>query len=188
MKTRLAGLVAVLSFVCSALVSASSPGENALWIEVREKGDQRTVIAMTELVARLLLESDRPGGHFMKDGEKGLLTREMLKAVLDGDEESIEMEDEDGSDVRLYMDDLDVPDGDEGTGKLVIETYKSGSRTFRMALPEIEVEVSNEEQDGIGSLQVNIGWKGLLPLLRKKGGALYVLTDDGETEVWVYFD
>jgi len=188
MKSPRLAYIATLLFACSAVLSASPRGEKALWIEVKERGDHRTVIAMTELVARLLLESEKPGGHFTKRGEKDLLTREMLRAVLDGDEETVEIQDEDGSEVKLYMDDLDLPHKDGGSGKLVVETYKSGSRTFRMALPEIELEVSNDEDEGVGSLEMNIGWKGLIPLLRNEGGALYVVTDDGDTEVWVYFD
>ncbi|HSQ75070.1 MAG TPA: hypothetical protein VLT13_05915 [Bacteroidota bacterium] len=188
MKTRRFVPVVALLFVCSLAFSASPMGETALWIEITEKGGHKTVIAMTEFIARLLLESEKPGHPFMRSGERELLTREKLEAVLDGDEESVEAVDEDGSAIRLYMEDLDIP-GDGGKdGKLVIETYKSGSRTFRLALPEIELEVSEDEDEGIGSLEMSFGWRGLIPYLKEEGGAIYVVADEGETEVWVYFE
>jgi hypothetical protein len=63
---------------------------------------------------------------------------------------------------------------------------KSGSRTFRIALPEIELETSDEEDGGTGSIETSIGWKALLPFLAKEGGAICINTDKDETEVWLY--
>jgi hypothetical protein len=180
--------VAPLLFICSSLLLASTHGEKALWIEVKEKGEHTTTIAMTELIARQLLESDETKVHFAKKGKKDLITREMLRSVLDGREESVEARDEDGSEVKLSMADLNVPAHKEGKGKLVLETYKSGSRTFRIALPEIEIEASDEEHGGTGSIETSIGWKALLPFLAKEGGAIYINTDKDETEVWLYVE
>ena len=180
--------VAGLLFICSSAHPAPSSGEKALWIEVKDKGDQKTTIAMTEPIARQLLESDETKVHFAKKGKKDLVTREMLKSVLDGREESVEAREEDGSEAKLYMADLKVPGHNGGKGKLVLETYKSGSRTFRIALPEIELEASDEEDGGTGRIETSIGWKALLPFLAKEGGAIYINTDKDDTEVWLYVE
>jgi hypothetical protein len=180
--------VAGLLFICSGALPASSSGEKALWIEVKDKADHRTTIAMTEPIARQLLESDETKVHFAKKGKKDLITRDMLKSVLDGREESVEARDEDGSEAKLYMADLKVPGHRGGNGKLVFETYKSGSRTFRIALPEIELEASDEENGGTGRIETSIGWKALLPFLAKEGGAIYLNTEKDDTEVWLYVE
>lgn len=188
MRVRQFMPVAGLLFICSSVLPASPPGEKALWIEVKEKGDHKTTIAMTELIARQLLEADETNVHFAKKGKKDLITREMLRSVLDGQEESVEARDEDGSQVKLFMADLRVPGHKGAKGKLVLETYKSGSRTFRIALPEIEIEASDEEDGGTGSIEMTIGWKGLLPFLAKEGGAIYIDSDKDDTEVWLYVE
>lgn len=180
--------VAGLLFICSSVLLATTPREKALWIDVKEKGEHKTTIAITEFVARQLLDSDEPGVHLAKKGKKDRITREMLRSVLDGEEESVEARDEDGSEVRLYMADLDVPGHNTGKGKLVFETYKSGSRMFRIALPEIELEASDEDIGGVGSIEMSIGWKGLLPFLAKEGGAIYIGSGEDETEVWLYVE
>jgi len=180
--------VAGLLFICFSVLPASLPREKALWIEVKDKGDHKTTIAMTEFIARQLLESDENKVHLAKKGKKDLITREMLRSVLDGREESVGAQDEDGSEVNLFMADLKVPGQKGEKGKLVLETYKSGSRTFRIALPEIEIEASDEQTGGTGSIETSIGWKGLLPFLAKEGGAIYVNTDKDETEVWLYVE
>ena len=159
-----------------------------LWIEVKEKGDHKTTIAVTEPIARQLLESDETKVHLAKKGNKDLITREMLRLVLDGQEESVEARNEDGSEVKLFMADLKVPGHKGAKGKLVLETYKSGSRTFRIALPEIELEASDEEDGGTGRIETSIGWKALLPFLAKEGGAIYIDTYEDETEVWLYVE
>ena len=188
MRARQFMPVAGLLFICSSVLPASLPREKALWIEVKEKGDHKTTIAMTELIARQLLESDETKVYLAKKGKNDLITREMLRLVLDGREESVEARGEDGSEAKLYMADLRVPGHKGGKGKLVLETYKSGSRTFRIALPEIEIEASAEENGGIGSIEMSIGWKGLLPFLAKEGGAIYIDTGKDETEVWLYVE
>lgn len=180
--------VAGLLFICSSVLPASSSGEKALWIEVKDKSDHKTTIAMTEAIARQLLESDKTKVHFADKGNKDLITRAMLGSVLDGREESVEARDEDGSEAKLYMADLKVPGHNGGNGKLVFETYKSGSRTFRIALPEIELAASDEENGGTGSIETSIGWKALLPFLAKEGGAIYINSDKDDTEIWLYVE
>lgn len=155
---------------------------------MKEKEDHRTTIAISEPIARQLLDSDEAKVRFAKKGNHDLITREMLRSVLDGREESVEVRDENGSEVKLYMADLKVPGNKGGKGKLVLETYKSGSRTFRMALPEIEIEASDEEDGGTAHIETSIGWKGLLPFLAKEGGVIYINTDKDETEVWLYVE
>ena len=177
-----------LLFICSSVLPASSPWEKALWIEVKEEGGHKTTIAMTEPIARQLLESDEMNINFEKKGEKDLITREMLRSVLDGREESVEAQDGDRSQAKLYMADLKVPGHKGGKGRLVLETYKSGSRTLRITLPEIEIEASHEEDGGTESLELSIGWKALLPFLAKEGGAIYIDTDKDDTEVWLYVE
>jgi hypothetical protein len=188
MRARYSIPIAGLFVICSSVLRASSPGERALWIEVKEKGDHKTTIAMTKSIARRLLESDETKVHFATKGKKDLITRDMLGSVLDGREESVEARDEDGSEAKLYMADLKVPGHKGGKEKLVFETYKSGSRTFRIALPEIELEASDEENGGTGSIETSIGWKALLPFLAKEGGAIYINTEKEETEVWLYVE
>lgn len=188
MKTGQLALITGLLFLCTTVLPAAPPREKALWIEVTEKEGHKTAIAVTEFIARQVLESDGPGHHFAKGKQRDLITRDMVRAVLDGDEESVEARDEDGSEVKLYMADLDVPGGGGGGDKLIVETYKSGSRTFRMTLPEIEIEGCDDESCETGRFEIKFGWTGLLPFLAEEGGAIYVLSDDGETEVWVYVE
>ena len=180
--------LAGLLFICSSVLTGCPTRERALWIEVKDKGDHKTSIAITEPIARLLLESDEKKVHLTKEGEKDPFTREMLRSVLDGREESVEAQDGDGSQVKLYMADLKVPGRKDGKGRLVLETYKSGSRTFRITLPEIEIEASDEEDGGSESLELSIGWRALLPFLAKEGGAIYIDTDKDDTEVWLYVE
>jgi len=188
MRARLFIPVVGLLFICAGVLAASPPHEKALWIEVSEKGCHKATVAVTEFAARQLLECEDLGYHFSKNGVNDLITQEMLRQVLDGDEECVEARDEDGSEVKLYMADLDVPGRHGENGKLILETYKSGSRTFRLALPEIEIEASNAEDEGSGSIGLNIGWRGLLPFLAKEGGAIYLVSDEDQTEVWVYVE
>ena len=188
MRPRWLMLVAGLLLICSGVLQAFPRWEKALWIEVKKHGGLETTIAITEPVARELLDSDEREVHLAKKGEKDLITREMLKAVLDGKEESVEAQDEDGSEVTLHMADLKVPAHEGKHEKLVLETYKSGSRTLRIALPEIDIEASNDEQDGVGSIETSIGWKGLLPFLAKTGGAVYIKSDKDDSEIWLYVE
>jgi hypothetical protein len=188
MRSRHLMPLAGLMLACSGVLQASSPGEQALWIEVKEKGDRTTTIAMSEPIARQLLESDETKVHLAKSGEKDLITREMIRSVLDGREESVESRDADGSEVRLYLANLNVPGRRGGGGKLVLETYKSGSRTFRISVPEINLEASDEEGGGTAHIETSIGWKALLPFLAKEGGAIYISNKKEDTEVWLYVE
>ncbi len=184
MRAALSISCAGILFTCFALPGCLSR-EKALWIEVKKEGDQRITIAMTEPIARQLLHSDEPSLDLTKKGGKDIITREMLRSVLDGREESVEARDEDGSEVKLYMADLTVPGRKGGKEKLVLETYKSGSRTFRISLPEIEIE--SGENGGIENIGTSIGWKRLLPFLAKEGGAVYLHLEK-DTEIWLYVE
>jgi hypothetical protein len=188
MNTRLLLSISAMLVVCVGTLSANPHRERALWVEVSENGDRKTTIAVTEDVARVLLESERLACCLSKNNEEQLITREMLRAVLDGDEESIEIQNEEGSEVKLYMASLKVPGEGDENGKLILETYRDGSRTFRMSLPEIEIEASDEDDCDNASFEMNIGWKGFLPFLAKEGGAIYVDSQDDNTEVWIYVD
>ncbi len=188
MRKRRIVPAAGLLFICSGLLYSFPHGENALWIEIKEKGEHKTTIAVTEAIARQLLESDGKGTPFGKDGKDELITKEMVRSVLDGKEESVEARDENGSEAKLFMSDLKVPEHGGGTDKLVLETYKSGSRTFRLSLPEIEMEAADGENGGTDVIDMRIGWKGLLPFLAKEGGAIYISTAKDDTEVWLYVD
>jgi hypothetical protein len=181
-------LIAGLIFISSGILQAFPPRERALWIEIKKHGDSKTTIAMSEPIARQLLESDDREVRFTKEGDRDLITKKMLRDVLDGEEESVEARSEDGTRVTLYMGELRVPGRSGNQQKLVFETYKSGSRTLRIALPEIEIEASNEDDEGVGNIQGTIGWKGLLPFIAKEGGAVYLNTDDDETELWLYVE
>ena len=184
-RRRLFPVAGLLLFGATVLF-AFSREERALWIEVREEGGGKTTIAMTERIARQLLESDEVKGHFAKKGGKDLITRDMLRSVLDGDEASIEVQDEDGSEITLHMDGLKVPSPDGRRGKLVLETYKAGSRTLRIGIPDVEIEASDEEEGGF--IEMSLGWKGLLPFLAEEGGAIYINNEKDDTQVWVYFE
>lgn len=186
MSPRWFGIAAGLLLICSGFSQAFAHQEKALWIDVKKHGHHETTIAVTEPIVRQLLEASEV--HFAKNGEKDLITKEMLRAVLDGEQESIETRNEDGSELTLHMADLEVPSRHAKKEKLVLEVYKSGSQTLRVALPEIEVEASNEEEDGIGSIETSIGWKWLLPFLSKEGGAIYINSDKDETELWLYVE
>lgn len=191
MKTRRSVPAAGLLFICSGLLYALPHGERALWIEVKENGEPKTTIAVTEAIAREFLESDAKETPFGKKGKNGkdeLITKEMVRSVLDGTEESVEARDDNGSEAKLYMSDLNIPDHRRGTDKLVLETYKSGTRTFRLALPGIEMESADGENGGTDVIDMRIGWKGLLPFLAKEGGAIYISTAKDDTEVWLYVD
>jgi hypothetical protein len=171
----------------SGVLFASTPrSEKALWIEINEKGGKRTIIAVTEGIARELLNSMHTKVNFSREESRDLITKEMVQSVLDGDQESVEARDENGSRATLYMKALDMPRRRDGSGRLVLETFKSGKKIFHFSLPEIEIESHDEESDDFVS--VSLGWKCLLPFLAKAGGAIYVEADDDETEVWIYVD
>lgn len=172
---------------CGAIWASSHRSEKALWIEVKQNGECSSMIAMTENIARQLLESDETNVNFSDKRKRDLVTKDMLRSVLDGRQESADaVDEENGSAVRIYLADLKVPGNQDGGTRLVLETYKAGSKTFRIALPEIELE---DAEEGTGNMiQTSIGWRGLLPFLSHGGGAVYVKDENHDTEVWIYVE
>lgn len=189
MRSRLLPSAAIgVLFIVSGLLSAAKAfSERALWIEFQEEGKHTTTIAITEGIARELLDSKDHGFHFSNRDKKELLTREMLLAVLDGDKDVVEVHDSDnGTSARAYMRNLKSPGTGSGKDRLILETYKSGNRNFRIALPDIEVEKEGIEDGEL--VKTSFGWKGLLPFLAKSGGAVYIDNREDDTEVWIYVD
>lgn len=176
--------------LCSGVLFASETrSEKALWIEVKERGEQKTTVAMTVGIARELLESKETKVNFAEEGEKELITKDMLQAILDGRQEFIEAHDnENATEAKLYLKQLEIPGKESGKNRLVLEVSKSGMKTFRIALPEIEVEKSGEKSEGSELERISFGWKGLLPFLAKEGGAVYIQVQKDDTEVWIYVE
>ncbi len=175
----------VLLLICSGIIWTSCRSEKALWIEIRENGS-RTIIAMTEGIARQLLDMKEMDVNFSEGKKSQLVTRDMLQAVLDGRQSSMTSRNEDGDEAIVSLESLSVPGTRGGNDRLVLETYKSGKQTFRIALPELEMEQADEKGDE--SVKVNFGWKALLPFLAKVGGAVYISDQTDDTEVWVYIE
>ena len=173
-------------FLSTGVANAFPPPEKALWIEIRERGDRKSTIAVTEQVARHLLDSDDLRGHFSGKSGKDLITREMIMSVLEGREESAEARDDNGSEAKIYMKDLRVPGRGGARDKLILEIFKSGSRTFRIALPEIEIEASDRNDGDTGDIQTTFGWKALMPFLSKDGGGVYIKSEKDDSEIWIY--
>ena len=171
--------------ICSGMLWSSCRAERALWIEVKENGGQKT-IAVTEGIARKLLDTKEMNVNFSKKGKKELVTREMLQAVLDGRQQSISAHDDQGSDVTISMKPLNVPGEKNGKNRLVFETYKAGKQTFHIALPELEMSMADE--NGEASVNVDLDWKAWLPFLAKAGGAVLIKDHDDDTEVWLYVE
>jgi len=176
--------------LCSGVLFASETrSEKALWIEAKERGEQKTTVAMTVGIARELLESKDAKVNFSQEGKKELITKDTLLAILDGRQESIELRDaEDGSEAKLYLKDLDIPGKESGKNRLVLQVYKSGVKTFGIALPEVEVEKRDDESEGSNLEKISFGWKGLLPFLAKEGGAVYIQDQKDDTEIWIYVE
>ena len=188
MRTFRVTAILMGALLLSAYALASTQrSQKALWIELKEKGGRTSTIAMTENIARQLLESDDTNLHFSNKRERDLITKEMLRAVLDGRQETAEVADDgNGSRAKLYMADLHVPSTKGGGDRLVVETYKAGEKTFRIALPSVEIQ---DAEEGTGNeIETCIGWKSLLPFLSHGGGALYVKDEDHDSEVWIYVD
>jgi len=171
---------------CSAMVFGQCRAEKALWIEVIEDGKRTTTIAMTEGIATKLLETKEMKVNFTEKGKHDLITREMLRSVLNGEKRSVTTHDENGSEAVVSLKSLSIPGERSGNNRLVLETYKSGSRTFRMVLPELEFEQAGDKGDEY--VKVNFSWKALLPFLEDVGGAVYISDQDDDTEVWVYVE
>ena len=174
-----------LLLLCSGLLWASCTSERAVWVEVRDTDGHKTTIAVTEGIARQLLEATETNVDFSSKGNRQLVTREMLQAVVDGRERSLSARDEDGTEATVFMKPLQTP-GRKGNDRLVLETYKAGKQTFRIALPEFEMEQVDQKSNE--SVRVGFGWKALLPFLAKSGGAIYINDQNDDTEVWVYVE
>ena len=160
--------------------------ERSLWIETREHGKLKTTLAVTEQIARMVIESKDTKVNFSGEGKKDIITREQVRSVLDGDEKSVTGKDRE-KEVTISMKDLDVPGKKGGTDRLILETYKGGKKTFSITLPDIEVESKGDDDSG-DLVPRSFGWKALLPFLAKSGGALYVLDHKDDSEVWLYVD
>ena len=108
----------------------------------------------------------------------------MIRDVLDGTRDIARAEDPDnGSEVTLYLKDLDLPRHAGGKGSIVMETYKNGERTFRLRLGDVEIETGDK-----GDNDIAFNWKRLLPFLSKTGGAVYINNEREDSEVWVFVD
>jgi hypothetical protein len=179
----------VLSLACHPPVSAFQyHGEKALWVETREHGVMKTTLAVTENIAWMVAESKDTKVHFSGKGKKDLITKNMLRAVLEGEERSITVKDPDRDQtVTLYLKTLDVPGEKGGNDRLVLRTYKAGKKTFSITLPDIEVE-STGDDDSEELVTRSFGWKALLPFLARSGGALYIKESKDDTEVWFYVE
>ncbi len=175
-----------IMLLCSGLFWASCRAEKALWIELKENGRRTTTIAMTEGIARQLLDTKEMSVSFSEKGKQELITRDMLQAVLDGRQPSMTARNGHGSEATVYLKSLNSPGERRGNNRLVLETYKSGKQTFRIVLPEIEMEQTDEKGDEF--VKINFGWKALLPFLAKVGGAVYIKDHDDDTEVWIYVE
>lgn len=176
--------LSIMAF-CSAMFFACRT-EKALWIEVKEDGKRTTTIAMTEGIARKLLETEEMNVNFTEKGRHDLITRDMLRSVLNGEKRSVIARDENGSEAVVSLKSLNIPGERSGNNRLVLETYKSGNQTFRMVLPELEFEQADDKGDE--HVKVNFSWKALLPFLEEVGGAVYINDQDEDTEVWVYVE
>jgi len=186
-------LITTLSLVTFTIVGCSFGGvlqhhsEKALWIETREHGHLKTMLAVTEPIARMVAESKETTVTFSPDSND-LVTKQMILDVLDGRERSMTRKDAElDQEVTMYLKDLEVPGREEGRSTLVLQTYKEGKKTFSITLPDIEVE--SKSDDGSGNLITrSFGWKALLPFLAKKGGALYVKDVKDDSEVWLFVE
>ena len=70
----------------------------------------------------------------------------------------------------------------------MLETYESGVKKFRIALPEMDMEKSDDESGSDDLVKLSFGWKGLLPFLAKEGGAVYINDQQKDSEVWIYVE
>jgi hypothetical protein len=177
--------LSIIAF-CSTMFFAQCRAEKALWIEVKEDGKRTATIAMTEGIARKFLETKEMNVNFTEKGRHDLITRDMLHSVLNGQKRSVTAHDENGSEAVVSLKSLTIPGERSGNNHLVLETYKSGNRTFRMVLPELEFEQAGDKGDEY--VKVNFSWKALLPFLEDVGGAVYINDQDDDTEVWIFVD
>lgn len=170
--------------LCSAMLLISCRTEKALWIELKGNGGLKT-IAVTEGIARKLLNT-KMNVNFTKRENDEIITREMLRAVLDGRQQSITAHGDHGNEVTLSMKPISLPGENSGNNRLVLETYKAGEQTFRITLPEFEIEAAGDTAEL--SVQGDFDWKEWLPFLAKEGGGVFFKDHSGDTEVWVYVE
>ncbi len=171
--------------ICSALLLSSCSAQQALWIEVKGDGEHKT-IAVTEGIARRLLDSKDMHVNFSRHEKNDLVTREQLRAVLDRRERSITAHGDHGKEVTTSMKSINTPGKNNDKNRLVLEVYKKGKQTFRIALPELEIKSADEKNEL--SIDVDLDWKEWLPFLAKEGGAVFIKDHDDDTEVWVYVE
>lgn len=178
-------LIVATSVLLGAAASTAGNSRSALWIEVKSENQGMTRIAVTREIAVALVEADKDGSlHFRNHGHSDLITKQMIRDVLDGTRDIARAKDPDnGSEVTLYLKDLDLPRHAGGKGSIVMETYKDGERTFRMRLGEVEIETGDKDDTDIV-----FNWRRLLPFLSKAGGAVYIDNERENSEVWVYVD
>ncbi len=179
-------MIVVCVIVLASTAMASNP--RALWIEVNHESKGTTMIAVTEDVARALLEADNDEWHFSKGkgSSEELITKQMLLDVLNGDKESINVRDEnEDATIHVYMSDLDVPRHSSESGHIVLETYKDGKRTLRISLGDLDIEQSDDEGN---AADIHLNWKKCVPFLKHPGGAVYVRNDEEDSQVWLYVD
>jgi hypothetical protein len=177
-------LIVAGALLLPAAASLAGNSRPALWIEVKNEEKGLTRIAVTREIAVALIEADDDSMHVDKHGKGDLITKQMISDVLDGTREIVRAKDpDDGSEVALYLKDIDLPRHAGGSGSMVLETYKNGERTFRMKLGEFEIEAGGKDENSAA-----FGWKRLLPFLSKAGGAVYVNNEREDSEVWLFMD
>jgi hypothetical protein len=178
-------LIVAASTLFYAAASPAANSRQVLWIETKSQDEGRVKIAVTREIADAVLEADNEGSmHWSSHDHKNLITKEMVRDVLDGTKDVAEAEDsENGSTAKIYLGNVDLPRHDGGKGSVVFETYKNGERTFRMKLGEIEIEGSEK-----GEMGVAFSWKRLLPFLKKTGGAVYISNEREDSEIWLFLD
>lgn len=177
--------ILIIIAACLGMLWTSCRAQRALWMEVRE-GNRQTTIAMTEGIARQLLESTDVDVNFLKENRNELITREMLLSVLDGARSRVTVNGRHGSEAIICTRPLDTPGEGSGRDHLVLETYKAGKRAFRISIPQLEIGKADEKGDEF--INVSLGWKAFLPLLAESGGAVYIRDEKEDTEVWMYIE
>jgi hypothetical protein len=185
---RITAVVALLPIFSLVLLARTTHSEEALWIKISEHGKLKTTIAVTEKIARLMAESDKTNVHFrVTDNHADLFSRQMMLDVLNGRESSVTANDSvNDTEAEMYMKKLNVPGSRDEKGRLILETFKEGERTFRMKLGEFSFETKDEETGNTN--EAEFSWKGLLPFLSETGGGVYIHDHKDDTEVWIYVE
>jgi hypothetical protein len=182
---KISGIILV-AFALSAGTWTTGRAERALWIEFTDKDGKSGVVAVTEELARKVLDNEEIKLNFSEHAKKELITRRMVSNILDGRQERITVSEDDGSEATLSMRQLKIPSSRHGNGKIVLETYYDGERSFRMAIPDIEIESAEEKGDE--AVNIQFGWRALLPFFAETDGAIYIQNSDSNSEIWIYLD